>query len=60
MCVNTMPRRKDISNNLREATVASQQSERGYKVICKQSGVHHSTATEIIDKWKTFRTVVNL
>jgi len=56
VCVNTMPRRKDISNDLREATVAARQSGKGYEVISKLSGVHHSTER----KWKTFRTAVNL
>jgi len=45
-CVNTMPRKKDISNisNLREAIVASHQSRKGYKVIfSRQFEVHHHT-----------------
>ena len=33
VCVNTMPRRKDISNDLREAIVAAHQSGKGYKAI---------------------------
>ena len=43
MCVNTMPRRKDISNDLREAIVAAHQSGKGYKVISElfgKSGKH--------------------
>ena len=35
MCVNTMPRRKDISNDLREADVAALQSGQVYKSISK-------------------------
>jgi len=37
--VNTMPRRKDISKNLKEATAASKQSVNCYKVISKLFGV---------------------
>jgi len=36
-----MPKRKDISNDLREAIVAAHQSGKGYKVIFKQFGVNH-------------------
>ena len=43
MCVNTMPRREDISNDLREAVVAAHQSVKGYKAINKLCGVHHAT-----------------
>lgn len=51
-----MPRRKDISTDLREAIVATHQSG---KAISKQF-VHHSVAIKIIHKWKTFRTAANL
>jgi len=43
-----MPRRKDISNDLREATVAAHQSGKGYKAISRLSGIHHSTERKII------------
>ena len=43
VCVNTMPRRKDISNDLREAIVAAHRSEKGYKDISKLFRVRHST-----------------
>ena len=59
VCVNTMPRRKDISNNLREETVAAHQSGKGYKTISKLFGVHHSAERKIIHKWKIFKTAVN-
>ena len=39
VCVNTMPRREDISNDLREASVAPHQS------ISKQCGVRHLKMT---------------
>jgi len=41
-----MPRRKDISNDLGEATVAAHQSGKGYKAISKLFGVHHSRERE--------------
>ena len=43
MCLNTMPKRKDISSDLREAVVAAHQSGKGCKAISKLFGVHHST-----------------
>ena len=39
MCDITMPKRKDISNDLREAIVAAHQSGKGYKAISKLFGV---------------------
>ena len=47
-----MPRRKDISNDLREA---AHLSGKGYKAISKLFGVHHFTAKKIIHMWKTFK-----
>lgn len=35
VCVNTMPRRKDIRNGVRKVIVAAHQSEPGYKTISK-------------------------
>jgi len=43
-----MPRRKYISNDLREANVAAHQSGKGYKAISKLCAVHHSTERKII------------
>ena len=43
MCVNTKSRRKDISNDRREAIVAAHQLREGYEAISKPFGVHHST-----------------
>ena len=60
VCVNILSSRTDISNHLRKAVVAAHQSERGYKVISKQFGVHHSTVLKIIHMWKIFETVANL
>jgi len=48
-CVLTMPRRKDISNDLREDIF---QSGKVYTAISKQFEVHHSTVRKIIHKWE--------
>jgi len=46
VCVNTMPRRKDISNDLRETAVAAHQSGKGCDAISIQLfGVNHSTVS---------------
>ena len=60
MCVNTMSRRKNISNDQREAVVADHQSGKGYKAISKLFGVHHLIVRKNIHKWKTFKIAVNL
>lgn len=44
MCVNTMPWRKDIRNDLRRAINAAHQSGNGYKV--KESEVVHYIISE--------------
>ena len=46
VCVNTMPRRKDISRDLREATVAAHQSGKGYKQRCPWAVHSCSCATK--------------
>jgi len=50
-----MPRRKGISNYLREKTVAAHQSGKGYEAILKQPGIHHFTEKKIIQAWNKFR-----
>lgn len=55
VCVKTMPRRKDISNDLREEIVAAYLSGKCYKVISKQFEVYTSTVRKIIHKLKTFK-----
>lgn len=42
--------RKDLSNNLRKAAVATCQYGEGYKAICKQFQIHFSTVRKIIKK----------
>ena len=53
--VNTLSSRKDISNDLREAIVATDQSGKDYKANSKLFGVR-----KIIHKWKTFKSVFAL
>lgn len=38
----TVPRRKDISEDIRGVIVAAHQPVKGYKVISKQFWVHHA------------------
>lgn len=57
MCVNMMPRGKDISSDLRKAIVS--QLGKHYKAIAVQFEIHHSTAKNIIRKWKSFGTAAN-
>ena len=45
-----MPRRKDITRDLREAIVAAPQPGKGYKAIFKLFGVFYSTVRNIIHK----------
>ncbi len=58
MCVNTMPKRKDISNCLREAIVAAINLGRVLRPF-PNNEVHNSTVRKIIHKWKTFETDTN-
>lgn len=44
MCVNMMPRGKDISSDPRKAIVAVSQLGKRYKAIAVQFEIHHSTA----------------
>lgn len=60
VCVNTVPGKKSVNNELREATVGAYQSGKDYKAISKQFEVNPSTVREIIRKWKTLKTDANL
>ena len=57
MRVNTMPRKKHVSNDLREAIVTTHESGKGYRSF---SIILSCTVRRIIHKWRTFKTVVNL
>lgn len=54
---NTMPRRKYVTNDLRDAIVAAYQCG---KLISKQFEVYHFTVRKIIPKGKTFKTFASL
>ena len=54
-----MPLGKDISNGLREATVAAYQSGKGYETISKQFGVQNSTVRKITSQCQLFKTVAS-
>uniref|UniRef100_A0A3B5BEV4 Uncharacterized LOC103368185 n=1 Tax=Stegastes partitus TaxID=144197 RepID=A0A3B5BEV4_9TELE len=55
-----MPRRNDISEDLRWRVVDLHRAGKGYKVISKSLDVHHSTVRKIVYKWKRFSTVATL
>lgn len=54
MCGNTMPKRKNISNDLNGATVSAHEFGKIYKAISKHSEDHHPTGRMIMHKWTTF------
>ena len=60
VCVNTTQRGKDISADLREAIVATQQSYKDYKMITKLLAIQLSRMRKTVHKWKTFMAAVNL
>ncbi|MEQ2245872.1 hypothetical protein ILYODFUR_032390 [Ilyodon furcidens] len=55
-----MTKWEDISNGLREATLAAHQPGRGYQVISKLSKVHQSTDRKHVPQKKTSQTAANL
>lgn len=57
MFVTAVPRRIDVSIDLREQTVAVWEV---LKVISKHLGVHHSTERIDYSRWKTFEMVASL
>lgn len=57
---NTIPRRKNISSDLKEVIFAANQSVKGYSTISKWFEGHHATVRKNILKWKTFKTGANL
>ena len=57
LCVDAMPRGKDISGSFKEEIMVANQSGRGYKTTSKLFSQNSSTARKIPDEWKTFRTV---
>jgi len=51
-----MPRRKDISDDLKETIGVAHQSGKGHKTMSKQFGDQHSTLRKVIHTWTTFAT----
>ncbi|XP_007257709.3 uncharacterized protein LOC103047325 [Astyanax mexicanus] len=55
-----MPRSREISEDVRKKVVEAHQSGKGYKLISKALGLSKTTIRAILQKWKTFGTVMNL
>lgn len=49
-----------VEERVKKVTAASHRSGKGYRVISKQSEVHHFAVRTIIHNWKTFKAVANL
>ncbi|MEQ2177713.1 hypothetical protein GOODEAATRI_006443 [Goodea atripinnis] len=58
VCGNTMPRRKDTCNDLRDGNVALTYSGMGFDSISKQFEDYRSTVRKIIHKWKTLEPII--
>lgn len=58
MCANTIPRRKTIHSDPREAVTAANQSGKHYEAISKQSEVHHSTVRKLFISEKHSRQLL--
>ncbi|KAM9313300.1 uncharacterized protein PAF06_011291 [Gastrophryne carolinensis] len=57
---SSMPRSKEISEDLKRRVVEAHKEGNGYKRISKALGLHRSTIRHIVDKWKKFSTVSTL
>uniref|UniRef100_T1E4C8 Transposase n=1 Tax=Crotalus horridus TaxID=35024 RepID=T1E4C8_CROHD len=55
-----MPRRKELSEDLRSRIVDLHEAGKGYKSISKSLDVHVSTVRQIVYKWRKFSTVTTL
>lgn len=60
MFVNRMPKREDVRNDCKEATVAAHHVGEGYKDISESIGVHLSAVVISSHKTKTFKKANNL
>lgn len=49
-----------VEERVKKVTAASHRSGEGYRVVSKQSEVHHFAVRTIIHNWKTFKAVANL
>uniref|UniRef100_A0AAY5K3S6 Transposase Tc1-like domain-containing protein n=1 Tax=Esox lucius TaxID=8010 RepID=A0AAY5K3S6_ESOLU len=57
---NTMPRGKEISEDIRTEVVRAHQSGEGYTKISKKFDLHQSTVRQIIYKWREFNMTATL
>lgn len=57
---NTMPRSKEIPEDIRKKVVEAYETGKGYKLISKAVGLPKTTVRAILRKWKRFGTVVTL
>lgn len=55
-----MPRKKELSEDLRAKIVDLHKTGKGYKIIARTLGIHLSTVREIVHKWRRFNTVATL
>uniref|UniRef100_A0A8C5WF56 Transposase n=1 Tax=Leptobrachium leishanense TaxID=445787 RepID=A0A8C5WF56_9ANUR len=55
-----MPRRKELSEDLRSRIVDLHEAGKGYKSISKSLDVHVSTVRQTVYKWRKFSTVATL
>ncbi|XP_035768957.1 uncharacterized protein LOC118455117 [Neolamprologus brichardi] len=55
-----MPRKKELSEDLRAKIVDLHKTGKGYKTIARTLGIHLSTVREIVHKWRRFNTVATL
>lgn len=55
-----MPRKKEISEDIKSRVVELHKSGKGYKLISKTLGIHQSTVRQILYKWREHGTVATL
>ena len=58
--MRTMPRTKEISEDIRLRIVDLHKVGKGYKIISKSLDVHQSSVRQIVYKWRKFSTVATL
>ena len=57
---STMPRGKEISEDIRKKVLTAHQSGESYKTISKRFQLHPSTVRQIIYKWRAFNMTATL
>ncbi len=58
--LSTMPKTKELSNDVRDKIVDLHKAGMGYKTIAKQLGEKGTTVGAIIHKWKKYKITVSL